>query len=58
LLTHLSQARAAQSKKGGKLAAQLNERRGMTDAQALQQASETERRQRDVDASASALQHS
>ncbi|KAK3299029.1 uncharacterized protein B0H64DRAFT_472220 [Chaetomium fimeti] len=43
---------------GGKLKAQLDQRRGMTDAEALRQASETEQRQRAVDQSTQALSHS
>jgi hypothetical protein len=53
------QARLQQSKKGaGKLQTALDQRRGMTDAAALKHASETERRQRDLDQSASALNYS
>jgi hypothetical protein len=53
------QARLQQSKKGaGKLQTALDQRRGMTDAEALKHASETERRQRDLDQSASALNYS
>ncbi|KAK4042099.1 hypothetical protein C8A01DRAFT_33863 [Parachaetomium inaequale] len=43
---------------GGKLKAKLAQRRAMTDADALEEASRTEQRQREVDESASALAHS
>lgn len=53
------QERLQKSKQGGgKLKAQLDQRRGMTDAEALRQASETEQRQRDLDQSTRALTHS
>ncbi|KAK4237863.1 hypothetical protein C8A03DRAFT_34162 [Achaetomium macrosporum] len=53
-----AEARFQGSKQGGKLQAQLDRQRGMTDAKVLQQASETARRQRDLDESTSALNHS
>ncbi|EAQ90880.1 predicted protein [Chaetomium globosum CBS 148.51] len=53
-----AEERLQKSKQGGKLKAQLNQQRGMTDAQALREASETEQRQRELDQSASALRHS
>ncbi len=52
------QARFDNSKAGGgKLQTQLDKQRGMTDAAALKQASEAQRRQRDLDQSATVLQH-
>ncbi|KAH6636661.1 hypothetical protein F5144DRAFT_546738 [Chaetomium tenue] len=53
-----AEERLQKSKQGGKLKAQLDQRRGMTDAEALRQASETEQRQRELDQSARALRHS
>ncbi|KAH6854462.1 hypothetical protein B0I37DRAFT_349782 [Chaetomium sp. MPI-CAGE-AT-0009] len=53
-----AEERLQKSKQGGKLKAQLDQRRGMTDAEALRQASETEQRQRVVDQSTRALSHS
>ncbi|AEO65320.1 ee5b2090-1124-4a65-b200-b39d0fb10b33 [Thermothielavioides terrestris] len=43
--------------KKGKLQAQLDRQRAMTDAQVLRQAGETERRQRELDQSRSVLNH-
>ncbi|KAK3311279.1 uncharacterized protein B0T15DRAFT_68597 [Chaetomium strumarium] len=53
-----AKARFQGSKQGGKLKAQLDRQRGMTDTKVLQEASETARRQRDLDQSTSALSHS
>ncbi|KAK4158144.1 hypothetical protein C8A00DRAFT_28855 [Chaetomidium leptoderma] len=54
-----AEARSQQSKqRGGKLQAALQQQRGMTDAEALRQASEAERRQRDLDQSTKALNYS
>lgn len=54
-----NQARFQKSTQGGgKLQAALQQQRAMTDVEVLKQGSETERRQRDMDQSVSALSHS
>ncbi|KAL2131242.1 hypothetical protein VTI74DRAFT_5368 [Chaetomium olivicolor] len=54
-----AEARAQKSKQGaGKLKTKLDQQKGMTDAGVLKQASETERRQRELDENAAALRNS
>jgi hypothetical protein len=52
------QERARKARQVGKLNAELRRQRATSDAEALKQASETERRQRDLDQSTAALNHS
>ncbi|KAK4192696.1 hypothetical protein QBC35DRAFT_199868 [Podospora australis] len=52
-----AEARLQNSKKGGKLKAQLDKERGKTRVDTLKDASETERRHRDADQSADALRN-